>query len=289
MREVLVMREKAMRVVKAPIAAAAVAAIGVVTAWPADAVTAYMDGVLNVGPGWHTITMPDGSRCGVDCREVKYDYITPASAKKAALEWMIANNDEDAVLNAYSLGALGAADARALLPDWKGTLNLLGTSVKPDNGASYADGGRDPLDVGGGEVNIISTAGDSVAYRKGSLSAHVNDYRGRDFSTEEPVKVSEPTDAVNDLEYGEAPKLSWRERAELRRVERETRAEQRKIDRAERREASQARWRSFWDRVTGKETTDVGRAAPVEDETQPSGPLAATERPTSADSESGNE
>lgn len=216
------------------------AVVALAMAAPSDAATAYMDGVLNIGPGWHTMTMPDGSRCGVDCREVTYDYVTPASAKKAALAWMIANNDPGAVLNAYSLGALGAADARAELPDWQGTLNLVGTSVKPGNGASYADGGREPLDVSGGTVTIISTKGDSVAYRSGSLSTHMNGYRGRDFSAETPVKVSTPTDAVTDVEYGAPPRKTWAEKAADARAERAIKAEQRKIDRAERAEARKA-------------------------------------------------
>jgi hypothetical protein len=255
------------------------AVVALAMAAPSDAATAYMDGVLNIGPGWHTMTLPDGSRCGVDCREITYDYVTPESAKRAALAWMTANNDADAVLNAYSLGALGAADARAALPEWKGTLNLVGTSVKPGNGASYAAGGREPLDVAGGKVTIVSTKGDSVAYRDGSLSTHMNGYRGRDFSAETPVKVSTPTDAVADIEYGATPRKTWAEKAadareersikaEQRRIDRTERAEARRVAREERRAASKQRWADFFDSLKPASAATDDESTQADDDTE---------------------
>ena len=44
------------------IIALAVPAAALTLAAPSLAAQAYMDGLGNVGPGWSTITMPDGSR-----------------------------------------------------------------------------------------------------------------------------------------------------------------------------------------------------------------------------------
>lgn len=190
------------RLTKAAIAAAA---IGLITAAQADAAVAYMDGVLNVGPGWSTITAPDGQRCGTGCTEVRYDYLTQGSATRAAGAWMDANNTPDSVLFVYSLGSVGAVTARSARPDWQGTIIALGSPAKPNNGASQADGGRPVLDVRGGKVTFVTVKGDSVAERTGSLSTHVNGYRNRNFQTERPVSSTTPAPNVVDNVYPTKP------------------------------------------------------------------------------------
>jgi len=182
-------------------------AVAVGCAAPALAASAYMDGIGNIGPGWSTITMPDGRQCAAGCTEVKYDYFSTQSAARAAGAWMDANNTPDSVLYTYSLSSTGAMDARALRPDWQGQIVALGSPAKPGNGATAFQGGRPALDVDGGKITFVSSAGDSVAYRtSGSTLGHLNNYKGRDFSKETPVKVSHPTDAVDDIEYGTPPK-----------------------------------------------------------------------------------
>jgi len=54
------------------IIALAVPAAALTLAAPSLAAQAYMDGMWNVGPGWSTITMPDGSKCATGCKEVYY-------------------------------------------------------------------------------------------------------------------------------------------------------------------------------------------------------------------------
>lgn len=240
--------------------------VGLALAAPADAAVAYMDGVLNIGPGWSTITMPDGSKCAAGCTEVKYDYITQSSATRAAGAWMDANNTPDSVLYTYSLGSVGAVSARLARPDWQGQIVALGSPAKPNNGASQADGGR-PVVPGpnGGDVTFVSVRGDSVAYRSGSLNTHMNGYRNRNFATETPVKVTEPSPVVEDIEYGTAapkpttstPKLTWAEKVAQSRAERAERAEARKVAREERRAERKAAWDRVVRAVFGKPAKDA--------------------------------
>lgn len=241
----------------------AAVALALGTAAPAIAATAYMDGVLNVGPGWSTITMPDGSKCAAGCTEVKYDYITQGSATRAAGAWMDANNTPDSVLYTYSLGSTGAISARLARPDWQGQIIALGSPAKPNNGASQTDGGR-PVVPGpnGGDVTFVSVRGDSVAFRTGSLNTHLNGYKNRDFSKETPVKVTEPSPVVEDIEYGTKPpttapaKLTWAQRAEIRKAERAERAEARKVAREERRAEARANWDRFVSKLKGGDAAE---------------------------------
>ncbi len=277
---------------------AAVPALALGLAAPGMAATAYMDGLFNIGPGWSTITAPGGQQCRQGCTEVRYDYITDASARRAAGAWMDANNTPDSVLFVYSLSSVGAVDARAARPDWQGTIVALGSPARPDNGRSYPEGGRPTLDVDGGAVDFVTVTGDSVTQNGGgSFSTHLNDYRNRDFSTETPVAVEEPTDAVTDFEY--APRTyaqrvadareARAERLEARREARAERVAAYKERVAELREARAQRWSTFVSKLRG-EDTDAGRAAPVDsDEASPSGSATAAERPASANSAGGDE
>jgi hypothetical protein len=244
----------------------------VVFAPMAHGAQAYMDGVLNIGPGWSSITGPNGEQCRTGCTEIKYNYFTQTSATNAALKWMDANNTEDAVLHVYSLGSVGAVSARVLRPEWKGTIVAYGSPAKPNNGASYAQGGRPVLDVStGGEVVFVSVQGDSVAYRKGSLSTHLNGYRKRDFSAETPVKVTEPGEVVDDYEYPTKPapaptvttELSWSEKVAQSKAERAERAAvrkaeaaERKAERAERAAESKAKWKAFFESLKGDDPAE---------------------------------
>lgn len=244
-----------------------VVALALGTAAPAMAATAYMDGVLNIGSGWSTITMPDGSKCATGCTEVRYDYITPKSAAKAAGAWMDANNTPDSVLYTFSLGSTGAIEARNARPDWQGQIVALGSPAKPGNGASYNDGSRPSNFATGGDVTFVSVQGDSVAYRTGSLNTHLNGYKGRNFATETPVKVTQPAPVVEDREYGttapkptsSTPKLTWSERAEIRKAERAEKREAAKVAREERRAEARANWDRFVSKLKGGDAADGGQ------------------------------
>ena len=183
---------------KHTIVATALTGVALFTAGQAMAAQAYMDGLLNVGPGWSTITMPDGSTCAAGCTEVKYDYFTQGSATRAAGAWMDANDNPDAVLYTYSLGSIGAVSALATRPDWQGKIIALGSPAR-DTTNSAANGGRPWSEHG--DVTFVSVKGDSVAYPGGSFFTHMWNYRNRNFATETPVAVNNPTEAVEDREY----------------------------------------------------------------------------------------
>ncbi|TRW83311.1 hypothetical protein FK535_11670 [Mycolicibacterium sp. 018/SC-01/001] len=175
--------------------------------------TAYMDGIFNVGPGWRTITMPDGSRCGAGCNEVKWNYMTSTGktgSAAAAGAWMDAHDTPDAVLYTYSGSAVGAQDARSLRPDWQGTIIELGSPSRPNNGATYEEGGRPVPQVGGGSIQYVSTKSDEAAVRTTWYGNHTSGYRGRDFSKETPVSETQYGDNVIDRVYADPPnKLAW--------------------------------------------------------------------------------
>ncbi|MHA0287191.1 hypothetical protein ACXYX3_12135 [Mycobacterium sp. C3-094] len=175
--------------------------------------TAYMDGIFNVGPGWRTITMPDGSTCGAGCNEVKWNYMTTdgkRGAAAAAGAWMDAHDTPDAVLYTYSGSAIGAQDARALRPDWQGKIIQLGSPARPNNGATYEEGGRPVLQVGGGTIEYISTKSDEAAVRRQWYGNHTFGYGGRDFSEETPVSQTHYGDNVIDRVYADPPiRASW--------------------------------------------------------------------------------
>lgn len=191
------------------ITSAALLAAALATAPAASAATAYMDGLFNVGPKWDTITAPGGQVCPkTSCKEVRYDYITPKSAATAAGKWMDANNTEDAVLFTFSLGTVGAYDARVLRPDWKGTIVMLGSpTIDPGNDAS--SGGRPALVLtGGGKVDIVTADGDSVSQTGGTFSTHLNGYTGRNFATETPIRSTSSGGVTNSVYTPRAPKPS---------------------------------------------------------------------------------
>lgn len=169
---------------------------------------AYMDGIFNVGPGWRTITMPDGSKCGAGCNEVTWNYMSSTGktgSAAAAGAWMDAHNTPDAVLYTYSGSAVGAQDARALRPEWQGTIIQLGSPARPNNGATYEEGGRPVLQVGGGNIEYISTKSDEAAVRRWPLGSHTIGYRGRDFSKETPLSENRYGDNVTDRVYADPP------------------------------------------------------------------------------------
>ncbi|WP_162938709.1 hypothetical protein [Mycobacterium kyogaense] len=174
---------------------------------------AYMDGIFNVGPGWRTITMPDGSRCGAGCTEVTWNYVSSTGktgSAAAAGAWMDAHNTPDAVLYTYSGSAVGAQDARALRPDWQGTIIQLGSPSRPNNGATYEQGGRPVPQVGGGTIEYVSTKSDEAAVRGTWYGNHTIGYRGRDFSEETPLSETHYGDNVTDRVYADPPiKPSW--------------------------------------------------------------------------------
>ena len=234
--------------------------VAVLTAAPALAGVAYMDGLFNVGPGWSTITGPNGEKCGAGCTEVRYDYISGPSATRAAGKWMDANNTPDSILFAYSLATDGTTDARAARPDWQGTIINLGSPAHPENGRTAANGGRPVLDVAGGRVEYIKATGDGVTEKSGGVDAeHLNGYRGHNYQTETALSSVTYNGNVRAQEFSPtkpataAPaKLTWAERSAIAKAERAERAEARKVARAERREASRARWTAFVDRITKK-------------------------------------
>jgi hypothetical protein len=248
--------------VKRALTAAGLAALAVATAAPGLAATAYMDGLGNVGPGWTTITMPDGSRCATGCNEVTWNYWSTGGTNgstAAAGAWMDANNTPDSILYTYSLSAVGANEARAARPDWQGRLVEVGSPARPNNGATYEQGGRPLLQVGGGQVDYLSVEGDEAAVRKKRLfGTHTSGYRNRDFSKETPLEVNQPAPNVTDRVYADPPKTSWlaslfkpasttkvtaarTATAELDAPAAPTRAEKRAQARAERAAARQAR------------------------------------------------
>ena len=197
---------------KRTLTAAGLVALAVATATPALAATAYMDGVGNVGPKWSTITAPGGQTCGVGCSEIRYDYISTQSAARNAGAWMDAHNTPDDVLFVYSLSSTGAIDARKARPDWQGTIVALGSPAKPYNGANALQGGRPPLDVGGGPVDFVTVQGDSVALpgtSGSSVTTHRSGYDGRNFAAETPVSDTQVTPTVRDRVYAKPPSRSW--------------------------------------------------------------------------------
>lgn len=175
--------------------------------------TAYMDGIFNVGPGWRTITMPDGSKCAAGCNEVKWNYMTTTGktgSAAAAGAWMDAHDTPDAVLYTFSGSAVGAQDARALRPDWQGKIIQLGSPSRPNNGATYEQGGRPVLEVGGGTIEYVSSKSDEAAVRKKWYGNHTFGYGGRDFSKETPLSETHYGDNVTDRVYADPPiRASW--------------------------------------------------------------------------------
>lgn len=197
---------------KRTLTAAGLAALAMATAAPAIAATAYMDGIGNVGPKWATITAPGGQTCGTGCSEIRYDYISTQSAAKNAGAWMDAHNTPDDVLFVYSLSSTGAIDARAARPDWQGTIVALGSPAKPNNGANAFQGGRAPLNVGGGPVDFVTVQGDSVALPAtsgSSVTTHRSGYDNRNFAAETPVSDKQVTPTVRDRVYAKPPSRSW--------------------------------------------------------------------------------
>lgn len=242
------------------------AGVALGAAAPSLAATAYMDGTLNVGPKWDTITGPNGEKCPkATCGEIRYNYFTHADAAAKAGAWMDANNTADSVIFAFSLGAVGTTDARALRPDWKGTIVNLGPPSKPLNGRSAANGGRPVLDVDGGKVEYVTAQGDGVTTKSGGInSTHLNGYSGRNFQTEPPISSVTYNGNVRDQVYtprapaapaAATPKQTWAEKVAASKLARAERAEARKVAREERREESRAKWSAFVDKLRGDDET----------------------------------
>lgn len=177
------------------IIALAVPAAALTLAAPSLAAQAYMDGLGNVGPGWSTITMPDGSTCATGCKEVYYNHFdfSGSSAARGAGAWMDANNNPDAVLYAYSLGSVGVVKALETRPDWQGKVILLGSPVRDSATPDWPENGN---------VTVVSVDGDSVTQKGGSFLTHMYGYKNRNFATETPIAVTNPTGAVEDRVYG---------------------------------------------------------------------------------------
>jgi hypothetical protein len=183
---------------------ALVVALTGLTAPTALAASAYMNGAGGVNPGWWSITAPGGQTCRVGCTQIPYDYDSVANAAARAGAWMDAHDTASDVLFVYSLSSTGAMDARAARPDWQGQIVALGSPATPGNGNDTVEGGRPPLDVGGGAIQFVTVAGDSVAEPRtagGSLMTHVIGYAGRDFATETPVSSTHVTPSTTSTVY----------------------------------------------------------------------------------------
>jgi hypothetical protein len=255
-----------------------VSALAIGTVGPAYAVTAYMDGIINVGPKWSTITGPNGEKCGTGCTEIRYDYLTTKSAELKAGAWMDAHNTPDDVLMVYSLSTSGAIDARNARPNWQGTIVALGSPAKPENGNTVAQGGRPVPTVGGGKVEFVTAQGDSVAQPRtpgAKLSIHTSGYSGHNYQTETPISSTQYGSNVRDRVYSptvpKPPVSATAVKFNLFKPSTwKPAAEQRKLERAE--------------KAALKKATVAGRAAPANSEASPSRVVTAAERPATANS-----
>lgn len=189
-------------------------AIAVIAAAQSRAETAYMNGIFNTNPGWSTIVGPNGEVCGTGCKQIRYNVfdLTPKSATKAAAEWMRAHPGADNTIVAYSMGSVGAYRALAEDTGFQGTVVLYGSPSKPNNGATYDEGGTPVLQTTTAKnVTFVSVQTDPVAFRTGgSTTPHISGYKNRNFQAETPTKVSEPSPVVEDREYAAPPKrTTW--------------------------------------------------------------------------------
>ena len=248
---------------KVPVTAGVLIAVSVASASPAMAATAYLNGLFGVGPGFSTITGPEGERCTHDCVRLRYDNLTDESAARALEKFVDENGNSGNTIFAFSLGTNGVLKHLAANPEDRNTYILLGSPSAPNSANPMAV----PIPETEADVSFVTRSGDAVPQygQKGiTVDAHVNGYRYLDLRRD-PVEKEQVSDNVDSSVYDGTAKLTWQERAEQRRADWKARVEAAREARAERAAASRQRWSTFIDRVFGKkETAEPSVSEPTE-------------------------
>ena len=236
---------------KTALISAAVAAMAIGTAVPADAATAYMGGLLGTQPGFSTITGPNGERVNTGWQvfggneRIGWDNFSQESAKNAQIAWLEAHQGEQNTLWVYSATSNSINKVAAERPELLANTTVIAIAPPKATSLDYAPV---PTPSTFRQYQVIAK-GDSVADEGGtSFSTHTGGYKNLNLQTATPVSSSTVPGTNTTRSYYNRPSAPTKaQRAEIK----AEKAAAAKAARAERQERARANWAKFTAKLRG--------------------------------------